>query len=157
MRTRNTPRRDQAHLVTEARQSRSAEINQRERRYLVMMGIRVLCFVVSILMFVNHLGLLALIPAAGAILLPYFAVVVANARQVSGSGGFRPYQPRLPERYDPTAAGQAGPAGGGQPDGGQPDGGQPDGGQRGPGQSAGPAAGGASGAGGSGAGTDTPV
>ena len=112
-------------MVTEARQSRSAEINQRERRYLVMMGIRVLCFMVSILMFVNHLGWIALIPAAGAILLPYFAVVVANARQVSsGGGGFRPYQPRLPERYDPSAAGQAGAAGSGQPGGGQPGGGQ---------------------------------
>ena len=104
-------------MVTEARQSRSAEINQRERRYLVMMGIRVLCFVIAILMFVNHLGYVALIPAAGAILLPYFAVVVANARQESAGGGFRPYQPRLPERYDPSAAGQAGPAGGGQPGG----------------------------------------
>jgi hypothetical protein len=82
-----------------------------------MMGIRVLCFVIAILMFVNHLGYVALIPAAGAILLPYFAVVVANARQVSAGAGFRPYQPRLPERYDPSAAGQARPADGGQPGG----------------------------------------
>ncbi|MHB1594514.1 MAG: DUF3099 domain-containing protein [Streptosporangiaceae bacterium] len=123
MRTRNTPRRDQAHLVTEARQSRSAEINQRERRYLVMMGIRVLCFVIAILMFVNHLGWIAMIPAAGAIVLPYFAVVVANARQVSSSGGFRPYQPRLPGRFDPSVTGRARP-GNGQPGNGQPGNGQ---------------------------------
>lgn len=97
-------------MVTEAKLSRSAEINQRERRYLVMMGIRVICFGLAIVMFVYHAGWFALIPAAGAILLPYFAVVVANARQESTSTGFRPYQPRLPERFDPTVA-----TGNGQP------------------------------------------
>jgi hypothetical protein len=93
--------RDEAYLVTEARQSRAAEIGQRERRYLVMMGIRVLCFVVTVVMFVNHAGWLTIIPAVGAIALPYFAVVVANTRRPGGSAGFRAYQPRLPERYVP--------------------------------------------------------
>lgn len=91
-------------MVTEARQSRSEEISQRERRYLVMMGIRVACFIVTVVMFVNHAGWLTAIPAAGAIALPYFAVVVANARQETrGTTGFRAYQPRLPERYTPPA------------------------------------------------------
>lgn len=88
-------------MVTEARQSRSAEINQRERRYLVMMGIRIACFIIAVVMFVNHAGWYAMIPAAGAILLPYFAVVVANARRETGGAGFRPYRPNLPERYPP--------------------------------------------------------
>ena len=67
-----------------------------------MMGIRVVCFVLTVVLFVNHGGWFTLLPAAGAILLPYFAVVVANSRQQSGpAGGFRPYQPRLPERYVP--------------------------------------------------------
>ncbi len=108
MRTRPASRRDPAHLVTEARQSRSAEINQRERRYLVMMGIRVICFVLATVMFLNHAGWLSLIPAAGAILLPYFAVVVANARQENGVSEFEPYQPKLPERYVPPAQPGAG-------------------------------------------------
>lgn len=65
-----------------------------------MMGIRLVCFVVTVVMFVNHAGWLTIVPAAGAIALPYFAVVVANARRETGSASsFRPHQPRLPERY----------------------------------------------------------
>jgi hypothetical protein len=101
-RARHTGRRDQAYLVTEAPQSRSAEIGQRQRRYLVMMGIRVVCFVVAVVAFLNGAGWLAMIPAVGAIVLPYFAVVVGNARrQTGGATGFRPYEPHLPERYVP--------------------------------------------------------
>ena len=101
VRSRPNARRDQAHLVTDARQSRSDEIGQRERRYLVMMGVRVVCFVVTVVMFVNHAGWLTVIPAAGAIALPYFAVVVANSRGQLGGSGFRAYEPRLPERHIP--------------------------------------------------------
>jgi hypothetical protein len=101
VRSRPNARRDQAHLVTDARQSRSEEIGQRERRYLVMMGVRVVCFVVTVVMFVNHAGWLTVIPATGAIALPYFAVVVANSRRQVGGRGFRGYEPRLPERYVP--------------------------------------------------------
>lgn len=101
MRHHHSARRPQAYLVTEASESRSAEIGQRERRYLVMMGIRVVCFVVTVVMFLAHAGWLTVIPAVGAIALPYFAVVVANSRRPTGSSGFRPYQPRLPERYVP--------------------------------------------------------
>lgn len=90
--------------MTEARQSRSAEIRQRERRYLLMMGVRVVCFVITVIMFVNHAGWLSIIPAAGAIALPYFAVVVANSRGRSAGTGFRPYNPHLPERYVPPGA-----------------------------------------------------
>ena len=126
---RRSTRRDHTHVVTEARLSRSEEINQRERRYLVMMGLRVVCFVIAVVAFLNDAGRYALIPAAGAITLPYFAVVVANSRATSAGSGFRPYEPRLPERY-------SGPPGGGpaddqssddQPSGGQPDGGVADG------------------------------
>ncbi|HEX6931316.1 MAG TPA: DUF3099 domain-containing protein [Streptosporangiaceae bacterium] len=99
--------RNQAYLVTEAPQSRSAEIGQRERRYLLMMGIRVVCFVVTVVMFLTHAGWLTVIPAAGAIALPYFAVVVANSRNQAASSGFRAHQPRLPERYVPPGGDSA--------------------------------------------------
>ncbi len=46
-----------------------------------MMGVRVVCFVVAVVMFLNHAGWLTVIPAAGAIMMPYFAVVVANSRR----------------------------------------------------------------------------
>lgn len=64
-----------------------------------MMGVRVVCFIVTVVMFLNHAGWLTVIPAFGAIALPYFAVVVANSRQQAGSSGFRPYEPNLPARY----------------------------------------------------------
>jgi hypothetical protein len=99
VRGRRSAGRDHAHLVTEAAQARSAEISQRQRRYLLMMGIRVVCFIVTVVMFVNHAGWLTVIPAAGAIALPYFAVVIANSRQQAGSSSFRPYEPSLPAHY----------------------------------------------------------
>ncbi|MGN6795476.1 MAG: DUF3099 domain-containing protein [Streptosporangiaceae bacterium] len=101
----NGARRNEAYLVTEARESRSAEIGQRERRYLVMMGIRVVCFVITVVMFLTHAGWLTVIPAVGAIALPYFAVVVANSRRQTAASGFRPYKPNLPERYVPPGGG----------------------------------------------------
>ncbi len=64
-----------------------------------MMGIRVVCFVVTVVLFLNHAGWLTVLPAAGAIALPYFAVVIANSRKPGTSGGFQAYEPRLPERY----------------------------------------------------------
>lgn len=108
MRSRPHPRRDQAYLVTEAPQSRAAELRQRERRYFLMMGIRVVCFIVTVIMFLNHAGWLTVIPAIGAIALPYFAVVVANTKTSGSPSRFRPYQPNLPERYVPPSEDDAG-------------------------------------------------
>jgi hypothetical protein len=116
-RAHRAARRDQAYLVTDAPQSRSAEISQRQRRYLVMMGIRVVCFVVAVVAFLNHAGWLAMIPAIGAIVLPYFAVVVGNARrQTADATGFRAYEPRLPERYVPRDDQEQDPGGGANSD-----------------------------------------
>jgi Protein of unknown function (DUF3099) len=95
--------RDQAHLVTEARPGKSEDIAYRERRYLIMMGIRTLCFITALLMFINHLGWLTAIPVVGAVVIPYFAVVFANGGREPYSRGFRQYQPNLPERYVPPA------------------------------------------------------
>jgi hypothetical protein len=100
---RRSPRsgRDQAHLVTEARPGLSADIRYRERRYLIMMGIRTVCFITALLMFVNHLGWLTAIPLVGAVVIPYFAVIFANGGREPVSRGFRQYSPNLPERYVP--------------------------------------------------------
>jgi CHASE2 domain-containing sensor protein len=88
--------------VTEARPGLSADIRYRERRYLIMMGIRTLCFVAAVLMFVNHLGWLTAIPAVGALVIPYFAVVFANAgREPAGRRTFRQYEPNSPAIYKP--------------------------------------------------------
>ena len=84
----------------------SEDIRYRERRYLLMMGIRLVCFVIAVVMFVKGAGWLTAIPAVGAIVIPYFAVVFANGgREPSGRAQFRPYKPNLPQRYEPPAAG----------------------------------------------------
>jgi hypothetical protein len=101
--------RDQAHVVTEARPGLSADIAYRQRRYLIMMGIRTVCFVTALLLFVNHAGWLTAIPAVGALVIPYFAVIFANGGREPGTkSGFRQYEPNLPERYVPPGDQQPG-------------------------------------------------
>jgi len=88
--------------VTEARPGLSEDIRFRERRYLIMMGIRTLCFIAAVLMFVNHLGWLTAIPAVGALVIPYFAVVFANGgREPTHNRTFRQYEPNSPAIYRP--------------------------------------------------------
>lgn len=73
-------RRDaQVQLVTTARRPHSEEISGRARRYLISMGIRTACLVLAI--FVLH-GWLRAIAIVAAIVLPWLAVVLANAGPV---------------------------------------------------------------------------
>jgi hypothetical protein len=103
-------RRERVHVVTQARRSLSEDITHRQRRYLVMMGIRVVCFAAALIMFVNHLGWLSAIPAVGAIFIPYFAVVYANGgREPDRVRGFMEYQPKLPATRDPSDSNSGGP------------------------------------------------
>jgi len=55
------------------------EVTSRSARYLIMMGVRVLCFLLMV--FVQPLGWWTWVFGAGAIFLPYIAVVLANAGQ----------------------------------------------------------------------------
>ena len=111
-------RKTRVQLVTQARPSLSEDIAYRQRRYLIMMAIRVVCFVIAVVLFTNGAGWLTAIPAVGAIVIPYFAVVFANGgREPSSQRGFREYEPRLPERFSPPPErhypGRAEPANGG--------------------------------------------
>jgi hypothetical protein len=79
----------------------SEDISYRQRRYLLMMAFRAACFGLTILLFVNHLGWLAAIPAVFAIFVPYVAVVFANGgREPDNVRGFMEYQPNLPEGHN---------------------------------------------------------
>ena len=94
-------RRSSVHVVTQARRSLSDDISYRQRRYLLMMSIRAVCFVIAICLYVNHFGWLAAIPAVGAIFIPYFAVVFANGgREPDNTRGFMEYRPNLPAARD---------------------------------------------------------
>ena len=102
MRVTRHRRRGTAHLVTEAAPSRSEDIAYRERRYLIMMAFRVGCFILTVVLFAAGAGWFAAIPAVGALVIPYFAVVFANGgREPNSTRGFRAYEPNLPQRYSP--------------------------------------------------------
>jgi len=74
--------------ITTATRGRKAEVDARQRRYLVSMGIRTLCFVGAIAV---GDGWLRWVLVAGALLLPYVAVVMANAGSSIDSGGPEPF------------------------------------------------------------------
>jgi hypothetical protein len=91
----------QVHLVTQARRPLSEDIAYRQRRYLIMMGIRVACFAIAVVLFINHAGWLTAIPAVGAIVIPYFAVIFANGgREPDNTRGFLEHRVNLPARRE---------------------------------------------------------
>jgi Protein of unknown function (DUF3099) len=101
-------RRAPVHMVTQARRSLSDDIAYRQRRYLLMMGIRSVCFVIAVVLFINHFGWLTAIPAVAAILIPYFAVVFANGgREPDNTRGFMEYHPNVPVTRDSRSASEA--------------------------------------------------
>lgn len=69
--------------ITTAASSRDDDIAARQRRYVFSMAIRTLCFVGAI---VVGPGVLRWVLVAGAVLLPYVAVVMANAVSTKSDG-----------------------------------------------------------------------
>ncbi|GAA1496199.1 DUF3099 domain-containing protein [Paeniglutamicibacter kerguelensis] len=64
----------QVHRITEARESHTVEQNSRVLKYTISMSVRMLCFLAA---FFTH-GWIQWVCFAGAIVLPYVAVVIAN-------------------------------------------------------------------------------
>jgi hypothetical protein len=69
--------------ITTASSSASEDIARRQRRYVFSMSLRTLCFVGAILV---GPGWLRWVLVAGALLLPYVAVVMANAASTRSDG-----------------------------------------------------------------------
>ena len=66
------------YTVTEAHRPLSEDINYRQRRYLLSMGIRTVCVLVAVVL-AGHVPVWGLLfPIIGAAVLPYIAVVFAN-------------------------------------------------------------------------------
>ena len=83
------PRKQQVYSITTAATSHSDDIGGRERRYAISMGIRTACFVGAIIAD----GWLRWVLVAGAVLLPYTSVILANAgvrKRGSGPSVFGP-------------------------------------------------------------------
>jgi uncharacterized membrane protein len=70
--------------ITTATRSHAEDIGGRQRRYLISMGIRTLCFVLAVVS-IGHWFMWLFI--ACSVLLPYVAVVLANAGSAPDVGG----------------------------------------------------------------------
>jgi len=78
----------QAIRITSATTSRADDINARQRRYLISMGIRTACFVGAVVVALSGgNGWLVWVLIATSFVLPYVAVVMANAGASSDPGG----------------------------------------------------------------------
>ena len=69
--------------ITTARSSAADDMRSRQRRYLLAMGIRTVCFFAAVLV---GAGVLRWILVLGAVFLPFLAVVVANAGDQRNDG-----------------------------------------------------------------------
>jgi len=77
-------KREDSLRITTASRPRSEDIRGRERRYIISMGIRTLCFILAVVFMGHWVMWLFLV---GAVFLPYVAVVMANAGVTADPGG----------------------------------------------------------------------
>ena len=71
--------REPVYSVTSARSGQRDEIGGRERRYVISMAIRTLCFIGAVIAWQTVGAWLGAILFVGALVLPYTSVVLANA------------------------------------------------------------------------------
>jgi hypothetical protein len=96
---------DDIHRITTAQTGLSQEQRARTRRYLISMGIRTACFIAAVV----ASGWLRWVFLAGALFLPYMAVVMANAgRENDDFTGPEPIRP-IPVAPLPPSASRHGP------------------------------------------------
>jgi Flp pilus assembly protein TadB len=90
--------------ITSARRARSADIHRRQTRYLLSMGLRTVCFVLAIV----FTGPARWVFVVAAVVLPYIAVVLANAadsRSAAMPATFYDDKPQITGEPDTTADG----------------------------------------------------
>ncbi|WP_242893637.1 DUF3099 domain-containing protein [Actinomadura litoris] len=102
----NPRRRPEVYTVTDAPRPMSEDIGHRQRRYLVSMGIRTVCFVGAVVAAMAGAPLWAVgILVAGALFLPYVSVIVANGgREPTASPHFE--EPSGESQEDPGSRAQ---------------------------------------------------
>lgn len=83
---RDRSREPEAVRITSAAASRNDDIAARQKRYLLSMGLRTVCFVGAIVASLLGIHWLWPILIAAALVLPYVAVVMANAATTKGEG-----------------------------------------------------------------------
>ncbi len=100
---------EQVYRITGARSSLTEDVRGRQRRYVASMLLRTVCVLLAVVLW-DVQRWLALAALAGGVLLPYFAVLLANAG--------RERAPGLPSTFDlppetPLMLGPGGTGGGG--------------------------------------------
>ncbi|MBC7629854.1 DUF3099 domain-containing protein [Aeromicrobium sp.] len=83
------PRKQKVFSITTAATSQSQDLGHREKRYAISMGIRTVCFVGAVIVS----GPLRWVLIAGAVFLPYAAVILANAGVRKKGAGPSPFGP----------------------------------------------------------------
>ncbi|MBA8794222.1 hypothetical protein FHX74_001841 [Friedmanniella endophytica] len=78
--TGHDARQHQPNVITTARSGNSREFAHRQRQYVIAMGIRTLCFLLSTILFFTHVinGWVCAVLFIGAVFLPSVAVAIAN-------------------------------------------------------------------------------
>ncbi|MGC5278486.1 DUF3099 domain-containing protein [Actinomadura citrea] len=95
------------YTVTDAPRPMSEDIGHRQRRYLMSMGVRTICFVGAVVAAVAGAPWwLALLMVVGAAVLPYVAVIFANGGR----------EPTAPAAYDDRLRGEQKPVSGQRPE-----------------------------------------
>jgi Flp pilus assembly protein TadB len=87
---------ERAFLITDAERSQDDQLRRRQVRYVLMMGLRALCLVLAALLATLKVPLLWLwivLCLAGMVLLPWFAVLLANDRPPKERHRLRQHQP----------------------------------------------------------------
>ncbi len=101
MRTRRRRPGGETYSITSARRALSEDLHDRNIRYLVSMAIRTACLFLAVLTSDPWRWVFV----AGAVILPYVAVIVANAGRERAaepdSGVLLPGEPGAVELYDP--------------------------------------------------------
>ncbi|MFI2751832.1 DUF3099 domain-containing protein [Cellulomonas sp. P22] len=80
--SRKQPDAEEVHRITTAPEALAEDVARRTRHYLVQMGVRVVCFVVAVLTWHHVPGVLSAALIVAAVVLPYVAVLLANAGRV---------------------------------------------------------------------------
>lgn len=93
-------------VITEARESPQAQLRSRQRKYITMMGLRLVCLVlaaVAVMLEVPHALVWVGVCIVGMVALPWMAVIIANDRPPKEASKFTsrlrrepPASPALP-------------------------------------------------------------
>jgi hypothetical protein len=96
---RRRPGEPEVHVITSAPDPLADDQARRQRRYLLQMGLRVLCFLAAVLAWPHLPRLVAIALVVAATVLPYIAVLGANAGRERNET-----DPEPPARQLPAAA-----------------------------------------------------